>query len=282
MPTDTKSPGEKTLSVSLDQDADAQAARRDRRGAPELQPWPLQGRGGREGEAPRRRTGRGQGARAAPARRAGSRRDAAPRRRRCARRERPSRHRRRPPRRRRSRPAFCCARSPRKSRTGAPTRSATPRCARPRNARSPRKRRRSAPSATRSNAPSARPPRRASAPKKIAAATTRKPSARPTKSPRSASAARKRQPRPQENHHDDGVYDGAIGFGIGAVKCGTCCPARRPSEQRVPCALPEPRTLPDHRSGRTRHGIVRRYDFSNVFRIGCEWLLIPRAPARKR
>ena len=48
------------------------------------------------------------------------------------------------------------------------------------------------------------------------------------------------------NPGDRGVYDGAIGFGIGAVKCGTCCPARRPSEQRVPCALPEPRTLPDH------------------------------------
>ena len=30
-----------------------------------------------------------------------------------------------------------------------------------------------------------------------------------------------------------GVYVGAIGFGIGAVKCGTCCPARRPSEQRA-------------------------------------------------
>ena len=43
---------------------------------------------------------------------------------------------------------------------------------------------------------------------------------------------------------------GAIGFGIGAVKCDTCCPARRPSEQRVPRALPEPRTLPD-RSIRT-------------------------------
>ena len=85
-----------------------------------------------------------------------------------------------------------------------------------------------------------------------------------------------------------GVYDGAIGFGIGAVKCGTCCPARRPSEQRVPRALPEPRTLPDHCSGRTRRGIARRHrSLRHVtriveFRIGCEWLLIPRAPARRR
>ena len=59
------------------------------------------------------------------------------------------------------------------------------------------------------------------------------------------------------NPDNCGVYVGAIGFGIGAVKCGTCCPACRPSEQRVPCALPEPRTLPDCRSGRTRHGIAR-------------------------
>ena len=54
-----------------------------------------------------------------------------------------------------------------------------------------------------------------------------------------------------------GVYVGAIGFGIGAVKCGTCCPACRPRERRVPCALPQPRTLPDGRSGRTRRGIAR-------------------------
>ena len=48
-------------------------------------------------------------------------------------------------------------------------------------------------SAMRSSAPSARPPKRASAPRKTAAATTKRPSARPTKSPRSVSAARKKQ-----------------------------------------------------------------------------------------
>ena len=47
------------------------------------------------------------------------------------------------------------------------------------------------PSAMRSNAPSARPPKRASATRKSAAATTKRPSARPTRSPRSVSAARK-------------------------------------------------------------------------------------------
>ena len=49
-----------------------------------------------------------------------------------------------------------------------------------------------------------------------------------------------------------GVHLGAIGFGIGAVKCGTCSPARRPRERRVHIALPKPRTVPGGRSGRSR------------------------------
>ena len=91
----------------------------------------------------------------------------------------------------------------------------------------------------------------------------RRSSAPPTAPP--MGRARSRRPRPGVKTDENagrnpghcGVYVGAIGFGIGAVKCGTCCPARRPSEQRVPCALPEPRTLPDCRSGRTRCGIAR-------------------------
>ena len=59
------------------------------------------------------------------------------------------------------------------------------------------------------------------------------------------------------NPDNRGFHDRAIGFGIGAVKCGTCCPACRPSEQRVPRALPKPRTLPDGCSGRTRPGKAR-------------------------
>ena len=40
---------------------------------------------------------------------------------------------------------------------------------------------------------------------------------------------------------------GRIGFGTGAVKCDTCCPARGPGEQDVPVALPDPGPIPDGR-----------------------------------
>ena len=73
-----------------------------------------------------------------------------------------------------------------------------------------------------------------------------------------APAAKRRKRRRNPGHR--GVYVGAIGFGIGAVKCGTCCPARRPSERRVSCALPEPRTLPD-RSIRTDEAAGRTATF---------------------
>ena len=55
-----------------------------------------------------------------------------------------------------------------------------------------------------------------------------------------------------------------LDLALGRSNVVACCPARRPSEQRVPRALPEPRTLPDHRSGRTRRGIVRRF---TIFRM---------------
>ena len=99
---------------------------------------------------------------------------------------------------------------------------------------------------------------------------------------RRGAAPNRRKRRRNPDHR--GVYDGAIGFGIGAVKCGTCCPARRPSEQRVPCALPEPRTLPDRsiRADVARDSARLRLT-SNVrrFRIGCEWLLIRKNPGEK-
>jgi predicted RNA-binding protein YlxR (DUF448 family) len=42
---------------------------------------------------------------------------------------------------------------------------------------------------------------------------------------------------------------GAIGFGTGQGKCDTCCPARGPGQRQLSCALSQPRTLPDRRSG---------------------------------
>ena len=93
--------------------------------------------------------------------------------------------------------------------------------------------------------------------RRLARDAGRRRSCMPRTAPRTGSArSRRLRPRRQgtrkrrRNPDHLGVYVGAIGFGIGAVKCDTCCPARRPCEQRVPCALPEPRTLPD-RSIRT-------------------------------
>ena len=45
---------------------------------------------------------------------------------------------------------------------------------------------------------------------------------------------------------------GTIGFGTGAVKCDTCCPARGPGEQNVPVALPDPGSIPDGRRRQDR------------------------------
>ena len=49
---------------------------------------------------------------------------------------------------------------------------------------------------------------------------------------------------------DRSIYLGAIGFGIGAVKCDTCSAAGRPRKRDVSGARAAPRALPDRRSGR--------------------------------
>ena len=133
----TKNSGEK-LSVSSTKTLTLEARRRRAgRRAPKLQPWSQQGGRGREGETPRRRSGRGQAGtgRAGRARRGAQARPsmsgqagALPLRRRLA-----------AP--RRSPPAWCCARSPRKSAAPARMRLPTRACARRKSARSPRKKR---------------------------------------------------------------------------------------------------------------------------------------------
>ena len=99
-----------------------------------------------------------------------------------------------------------------------------------------------------------------------------------------AAALRRRQTaRSGQNPGHCGVYVGAIGFGIGAVKCGTCCAACRPRKQRVPCALPAPRTLPDHRPDGRGTGSARLNSDCNecASRNGSEWRLI-KTLARRR
>ena len=173
--SETKTPGEKKLSVSK---TDAETTRGNRRGAPELQPWPQQAGRGREGEAPLwpdRGEGRAAGCRGQKA--AQPRRSQLP--------SLPPLHLRLQ---RQRNPASCCAPSPKRSAMRAPMRLPIRAYAKPKSAKSLKKKRGVAPVARRRRRPSAKRPKPASATKKRATSARKNPSARPTKSPESVLA----------------------------------------------------------------------------------------------